>query len=365
LLVHWPYESFSTVTRFLDQAARDENVLSIKQTLYRTNDDSPIVNALVNAAAQGKVVTTIIELEARDNEQSNVALAKKLEAAGVQIVYGIVGLKIHGKLTVVTRREGDEVILYSHFSTGNYHPDNAKTYTDLSFFTCNQLLGRDANKVFNYITTERFSATEHMIVAPKNLRNVLLNLIDTEIQNAKVGKPAQIWAKMNSLTDPRLIEKLYEASESGVSIELIIRRQCCLIPGVKGMSSNVKVKSIVGRFLEHARIYCFANGYEMGKEHASVYLSSADWMERNMDDRVEVMVPLWDETVRAQILEQIMVANLRDTRQSWYLQADGEYQRAQSEDNFCAQSYFMQSPNLSGLGSKKDETNIDRVEHVQ
>ena len=364
LLVHWPYESFDTVIRFLEQAARDEDVLSIKQTLYRTNDDSPIVNAMVSASAAGKIVTAIIELEARDNEQSNVALAKRLESAGVQIVYGIVGLKIHGKLTVITRREGDETVLYSHFGTGNYHPDNARIYTDLSFFTRNQDLGKDANKVFNYITTEKFFPTEHLIVAPKQLRSGLRDLIQTEIDNAKNGHPAAIWAKLNSLTDPKLIDKLYEASEAGVAIDLIIRRHCCLIPGVKGMSSNIRVKSIVGRFLEHARIYCFANGHKMGHQHASVYLASADWMERNMDDRVEVMVPLWDDTVRTQILEQIMLANLKDTRQSWQLQSNGEYQRAEGEDDFCAQSYFLLSPNLSGLGSLKGETRIDRVKHA-
>ena len=364
LLVHWPYESFDVVVRFLDQAASDERVLSIKQTLYRTSDDSPIVNAMVNAAASGKAVTAIIELEARDNEQSNVALAKRLEVAGVQIVYGIVGLKIHCKLTTITRREGDNTVIYSHFGTGNYHPENAKTYTDISFFTMNQQLGRDAGRIFNYITSEYFQPTSDLTMAPKQLRQVLTGLIDKEISNALAGKPAQIWVKLNSITDKDLIEKLYEASEAGVEIELIIRRQCSLIPGVKGMSSNIHVKSIVGRFLEHSRIYCFANGETMGREKALIYLASADWMERNLDDRVEVMVPIWDETVRTQLLEQIMVANLKDNLQSWNLQADGEYLHAPVAKEFCAQSYFLAVPNLSGLGSMKEETKIGPVEHA-
>ena len=364
LLVHWPYESFDVVVRFLNQAATDDNVLSIKQTLYRTNDDSPIVNAMVNAATRGKAVIAVIELEARDNEQSNVALAKRLETAGVQIVYGIVGLKIHCKLTVVTRKEGDDTVIYSHFGTGNYHPDNARIYTDLSFFTRDQSLGRDANQVFNYITSERFLPTSQLIVAPRQLRTSLYDLIDAEIKNARDGKPAEIWAKLNSLTDPALIEKLYDASNSGVRIQLIIRRHCCLIPGIEGMSANISVKSIVGRFLEHARVYCFANGHEMGCENAQMYLSSADWMERNLDERVEVMVPLFDKTVRAQLLEQIMHANLKDARQSWLLSSAGEYHRTEAEMAFCAQSYFMQVPNLSGLGSLREETNIARVEHA-
>lgn len=353
LLVHWPYESFDVVVRFLEQAATDKQVLSIKQTLYRTSDNSPIVNAMVDAASHGKTVTAVIELEARDNEQANVALAKRLEAAGVQIVYGIIGLKIHCKLTIVTRREDDEIAIYSHFGTGNYHPGNARTYTDLSFFTRDMVLGTDANRILNYITSEHFVAPVNIAAAPKQLRQSIYTLIDTEMANARYGRPAAIWAKVNSLTDPELIDRLYDASEAGVKIELIIRRHCSLLPGVAGMSSNIKVKSIVGRFLEHARIYCFANGSDMASETAAIYLASADWMERNLDERVEVMVPMQDPTVRAQILDQIMRANINDGRQSWYLHPDGEYQRTTGMNDFCAQSYFMQTPNLSGLGSSR------------
>jgi polyphosphate kinase len=353
LLVHWPYESFDVLIRFLEQAATDPQVLSIKQTLYRTSDNSPIVNAMVDAASRGKTVTAVIELEARDNEQANVALAKRLEDAGVQIVYGIIGLKIHCKLTIVTRREDDEVVIYSHFGTGNYHPGNARTYTDLSFFTRDTELGTDANKVFNYITSEHFVAPGKIAAAPKQLRRSIFDHIDAEIAHASAGRPAAIWAKVNSLTDPTLIDRLYAASEAGVQIELVIRRHCSLVPGVAGMSSNISVKSIVGRFLEHARIYCFANGSNMASETAAIYLASADWMERNLDERVEVMVPMTDATVRAQVLDQIMRANIKDNKQSWYLQSDGEYLRSPGTGDFCAQSYFMQTPNLSGLGSSR------------
>lgn len=358
ILVHWPYESFDVVVRFIEQAATDANVLSIKQTLYRTSDNSPIVNAMVDAASRGKTVAAVIELEARDNEQANVALAKRLEAAGVQIVYGIIGLKIHCKLTIVTRKEDDEIAIYSHFGTGNYHPGNARTYTDLSFFTRNMALGTDANQVLNYITSEHFVAPETISAAPKQLRQSIYTHINTEITHARAGKPAAIWAKVNSLTDPELIDRLYEASEAGVKIELIIRRHCSLLPGVAGLSSNIKVKSIVGRFLEHSRIYCFANGSEMASETAAIYLASADWMERNLDERVEVMVPMQDPTIRAQILDQIMRANINDRRQSWYLQPDGEYLRATDANDFCAQSHFMQTPNLSGLGSSRSSVTI-------
>ena len=365
LLVHWPYESFDVIVQFLEQAATDPQVLSIKQTLYRTSDNSPIVNAMVEAASRGKTVTAVIELEARDNEQANVALAKRLEDAGVQIVYGIIGLKIHCKLTIVTRQEDGEVIIYSHFGTGNYHPGNARTYTDLSFFTRDLDLGRDANQILNYITSEHFVAPDKIFAAPKKLRQAIYDHIDTEIEHAQAGRPAAIWAKVNSLTDPDLIDRLYLASEAGVKIELIIRRHCSLVPGVAGMSSNIAVKSIVGRFLEHSRIYCFANGSTMAGATAAIYLASADWMERNLDERVEVMVPMTDPTVRAQILDQIMYANIKDNRQSWYLQADGEYQRATGADDFCAQSYFMQAPSLSGLGSSRETVTIKEPQHVR
>lgn len=373
LLVHWPYESFAVVIRFLEQAAVDENVLSIKQTLYRTSDDSPIVNALVEAAHRGKTVVAVVELEARDNEQSNVALAKRLEDAGVQILYGIIGLKIHCKLTVITRREEDTVAIYCHFGTGNYHPGNAKTYTDLSFYTRNGALCQDANLVINYITSESFVAPNTLAMAPFQLRNRIYRCIDAEIEHARAGKNAQIWLKINSLTDPDLIERLYEASEAGVEIDLVIRRHCSLRPGVPGMSSRIRVKSIVGRFLEHSRIYCFSNGEQMSAEHADIYLASADLMERNLDERAEVMVPLAETTVRKQVLEQVMKANLLDNKQSWQLREDGEWERASqqfesterdqsfSDQSFCAQTWFTQTDSLSGLGSLRMKKNIPEV----
>jgi len=382
LLIHWPFESFDVVVRFLEQAAVDENVLSIKQTLYRTSDDSPIVNALVEAALQGKTVVAVIELEARDNEQSNVALAKRLEGAGAQILYGIVGLKIHCKLTVITRLEANKLAIYTHFGTGNYHPGNAKTYTDLSFFTNDKTLCRDANLILNYITSEAYVAPQSLAMAPFQLRNRIYDCIDTEIENVRAGKPAQIWLKINSLTDPHLIERLYEASEAGVEIDLVIRRHCSLRPGIAGMSSRIRVKSIVGRFLEHSRIYCFANGQDMSANSADIYLASADLMERNLDERVEVMVPLIDITVRRQVLEQIMKANLMDGKQSWYLGEDGEYTRCppgqnlaeenasgESPDNisqlFCAQTWFTKTPSLSGLGSLRSTQFIPEVRGVK
>lgn len=362
LLVHWPYESFDVVIHFLQQAARDPDVLAIKQTLYRTSDDSPIVQSLVEAAENGKAVTVVIELEARDNEASNVQLAKRLEIAGAQIVYGIIGLKIHCKATLITRREGDRTALYSHLGTGNYHPENAKIYTDLSFFTKDQEIGEDVSRVFNYLTSNRLIETRRLIVSPKQLRKALIQLIETETENAEKGLPASIWIKVNSLTDPKLIEKLYTASSAGVKIELIVRRHCCLIPGLAGLSDNIRVCSIVGRFLEHARIYCFANAGEMKTDSAKIFMGSADWMERNLDDRVEIMLPIEDPTIRQQILEQIMTANIHDNRQSWYLGSDGEYYRDENCDDsngFCAQTWFMQTSSHSGLGSKKDSAAIE------
>ena len=368
LLVHSPFESFDVVVRFLEQAAVDEKVLSIKQPLYRTSDDSPIVNALVEAAKRGKTVVAVIELEARDNEQSNVAMAKRLEDAGAQILYGIIGLKIHCKLTVITRQEADKLAIYSHFSTGNYHPDNAKTYTDLSFFTNNEPLCRDANRVINYISSESFVAPEVLTMAPFQLREQLYRCIDREIENAQKGARAQIWLKVNSLTDPDLIKRLYNASEAGVDIEIVVRRHCSLRPGVPDMSSRIKVKSIVGRFLEHSRIYCFANGKEMSSESADIYLASADLMERNLDDRVEIMVPLLEATVRKQVLEQIMKANLLDQRQSWLLGEDGEWRRQlepiEKDQLFCAQTWFTETDSYSGLGSHRHSRMIPEAKHA-
>jgi len=358
LLVHWPFETFDVVVAFLDQAAKDPGVLSIKQTLYRTSDESPIVEALVMAARAGKAVTAVIELEARDNEASNIEMASRLEAAGAQIVYGIIGLKVHCKSTLVVRREEDETRLYAHFGTGNYHPGNARTYTDLSFFTCDDQLTRDAASVYNYLTSNIHVPTQKLRISPKDLRTTVHGLIDQEITNAKAGLPAQIWAKINSLTDPRLTEKLYEASNAGVQIDLIIRRHCILKPGVPGMSENIRVKSIVGRLLEHSRIYCFANGATLPSAQAKVFMASADWMTRNLDERVEIMVPIENETVHRQILEQIMGGNIRDERQAWHLNSAGEYIRDTNTSGFCSQSYFMEQHSYSGLGSKKNEISI-------
>jgi polyphosphate kinase len=343
LLVHWPYESFDVVKHFLQQASKDPNVLSIKQTLYRTSENSPIVQSLIEAAENGKAVTVVIELEARDNEASNVKLAKRLEDAGAQIVYGIIGLKIHCKATFVSRLENDRLVMYSHFGTGNYHPDTARIYTDLSFFTKNKKACEDISRVFNYLTSNHFVETEHLVVAPVQIRNRLITLIENESLNAEAGKPAAIWIKVNSLTDPQLIDKLYLASEAGVKIELIVRRHCSLIPGVEGLSNNITVRSIVGRFLEHARIYCFANGGEMESESSLVYLASADWMERNFDERVEIMVPLEDKNIRNKVVTEIMGNNIKDNMQSWYLASDGEYYPDDSQVDFCAQSWFMKN----------------------
>lgn len=340
VLVHWPFESFDTVVDFLEQSARDPQVLAIKQSLYRTSDDSAVVGALITAARAGKAVTTVIELEARENESSNVELAKRLEAAGVQIIYGIVGLKIHCKATLVVRREEDETRTYVHFSTGNYHPVNARIYTDLSFFTCDKQLGQEANAVFNYVTTGRPSITEKLIVAPTQLRNRLYELIDNEIAQARSGREARIIIKANSLTDPHITERLYAASEAGVEIDLIIRRHCSLRPGVDGMSSRIRVKSIVGRFLEHSRIYIFSNGGSIDSDKAIIYFGSPDLMERNLDERVELLVPLHDPDIRRRVVNEIIKANLADTRQSWLLGTDNEYHRHDDREGFCAQTWF-------------------------
>ena len=355
LLLHWPFETFDVVANFLAQAAEDPGVLAIKQTLYRTSDDSPIVAALIRAAEAGKSVTAVVELEARDNESANISLSQRMEAAGVQIVYGIVGLKVHCKSTYVVRREEDDTLMYAHLGTGNYHPGNARIYTDLSFLTCDPDITHDAAMVFNYLTSNTLAPTRVLAVAPDNLRSRLFDLIDREIHNARAGRPAHVWAKLNSLIDPRMIDKLYEASEAGVEVDLVVRRHCTLRPGIEGLSSNIRVKSIIGRFLEHSRIYCFANGHTMPDARAEVFMSSADWMDRNFDDRVELMVPMRDPLIHRQILEQIMVANLADTRQTWHLHADGSYRRDSEQDGFCAQSWFMQAPGLSGLGSRAAE----------